>query len=127
MKRCLVVGADAERTAAAIPREIYEVTIGSIADASSADLVVLNGIWLARLRPLSGIGNALDGAITSYLIAHGILEESDLPRLNLDELAGTPGIERKAFHSFVRDLARSGRYPDAVRLQDFVVRRGIFL
>ena len=131
MKTCVVVAGDAERAAAiaaAIPR-VYDVR--PIEQLATADLIVLdvNGEakWLTPLRPLATITESNDEAITRYLREHGILDVADLARLNLDELAIAPDVAPRALGRFVRDLSRSGRYPDASRLQEFVVRRGIFV
>lgn len=77
--------------------------------------------------PLAGVidSSAMDAHVRAHLERRGILAESDLPRLDLDELASAVG--RPALHRFVRELARSGRYPHAEQLQDFLVRRGIFI
>ena len=119
MRRCVVIG-----EATAVPRDLYEVTTDRNAIAT-ADLVIVDGVWFARLRPLGGLTE--DPALVRYLLEHGILETGDLQRLDLDHLALAPGITRQALHPFVRELARSGRFPQPDRLQDFVIRRGIFL
>lgn len=125
MKRtCVVVAADPEATAAAIPRELYDVTTDRAA-IPTADVLVIDGVWFSRLRPLEGMSD--DEAILHHLRERGILESSDLGRLNLDELAAAPGVTRQPLHRFIRDLSRSGRYPDTNRLQEFIIRRGIFV
>ena len=77
--------------------------------------------------PLAGVidSAAIDAHVRAHLERRGIIAESDLPRLDLDELAADVG--RPALHRFVRELARSGRYPHEQKLQDFLVRRGIFI
>lgn len=131
MKTCVVVAATPERAAAiaaSIPR-VYDVR--PVEHLASADLVVMdvNGeaVWLTPLRPLATITETHDEAITRYLREHGILEVADLARLNLDELATAPNVGPRALGRFVRDLSHSGRHPDAARLQEFIVRRGIFV
>ncbi|HYC90646.1 MAG TPA: hypothetical protein VEO54_15630 [Thermoanaerobaculia bacterium] len=125
MKRtCVVVATDPEATAASIPRELYDVTTDRAA-IPAADVLVIDGVWFSRLRPLEGMSD--DEAILLHLRERGILETSDLGRLNLDELAAAPGVTRQPLHRFIRDLSRSGRYPDTNRLQEFIIRRGIFV
>jgi hypothetical protein len=131
MKTCVVIAADDERGAAAaagVPRDFYEVTTDRAAVAT-ADLLVIDGVWFSRLRPLSGIieAGAIDEAILRHLRERAILEAADLLRLDLDALAAAPGVTRQPLHRFVRELARSGRFPDPDRLQEFIVRRGIFV
>ncbi len=77
--------------------------------------------------PLAGVidSAAIDAHVRAHLERRGIIAESDLPRLDLDELAADVG--RPALHRFVRELAKSGRYPHEQKLQDFLVRRGIFI
>ena len=77
--------------------------------------------------PLAGVidSAAIDAHVRSHLERHGILGESDLPRLDLDDLAAAVG--RPALQRFMRELARSGRYPHEQKLQEFLVRRGIFV
>ena len=125
-RKCVVIAAaaDAERAVAAIPRELYDVTTDRAALAT-ADVLVIDDVWFSRLRPLDGLAD--DEAILRHLRERGILETSDLPRLNLDELAAAPGVTRQPLHRFIRDLSRSGRYPDTNRLQEFIIRRGIFV
>ncbi|HVG23247.1 MAG TPA: helix-hairpin-helix domain-containing protein [Thermoanaerobaculia bacterium] len=115
-RRCVIVGAPAE-----VPPELYEIT----ADIAGADIAIIDGVWFSRLRPLGGIAD--DEAIAQHLRERGVLDFADLERLNLDELAAAPGVGRQALHRFVRDLSRSNRYPDANRLQEFIIRRGIFV
>lgn len=126
MKTCVVIAQDADRITATIP-DVY--TVLPPEQIASADLIIMdiNGeaVWLTRLRPLAAIANDLDDTVAQYLRTHGILETGDLPRLNLDELAAA--VTPRALQRFVRDLSRSGRYPDATRLQEFIVRRGIFV
>jgi hypothetical protein len=112
-RRCVIVGPSVE-----LP-DAYEVT----QDVATADLAIIDGVWFAKLRPL----DTDDEAIASFLRDRGILEEKDLTRLDLDELAHAPGVTRQALQRFVRDLSHSGRYPDANRLQEFIIRRGIFV
>jgi hypothetical protein len=119
MRRCVVIGPDV-----AVPRDLYEVT-NDPAAIPSADIVIVNGVWFTRLRPLDGMAD--DEAILGYLRDRGILEVADLPRLELDDLASSPGVTRQSLHRFVRELAHSGRHPQPDRLQDFIVRRGIFV
>lgn len=115
-RRCVVIGDGAE-----VPPDLYEVT----SDIPAADLVIVDGVWFSRLRPLGGIVD--DESILRHLRERGILDFSDLDRLDLDALAGAPGVGRHALHRFVRELSRSGRYPDSNRLQEFIIRRGIFV
>jgi len=77
--------------------------------------------------PLAGVidSAAIDAHVRAHLERRGILGESDLPRLDLDDLAADVG--RPALHRFVRELARSGRYPHEQKLQDFLIKRGIFI
>ena len=77
--------------------------------------------------PLEGVidSAAIDGHVRAHLERRGIIAESDLSQLDLDELASAVG--RPSLHKFVRELARSGRYPHEQKLQDFLVRRGIFI
>ena len=76
--------------------------------------------------PLGGVIDSRRSTRTCARIssARGIIAESDLPRLDLGELASD--VARPALHRFVRELARSGRYPHEEK-QDFLVRRGIFI
>ncbi|HEX6082903.1 MAG TPA: hypothetical protein VF266_00155 [Thermoanaerobaculia bacterium] len=120
----MVIAADEERAVAAIPRELYDVTTDRAALAT-ADVLVIDDVWFSRLRPLDGLAD--DEAILRHLRERGILETSDLPRLDLDALATAPGVTRQPLHRFIRELSRSGRYPDTNRLQEFIVRRGIFV
>lgn len=120
MRTCVVIGEGATN----IPREHYQVTTDRAAIAT-ADLLILDGVWFTRLRPLGGLAD--DEAILQFLRERGILEVSDLGRLNLDELAAAPGVGRQPLHRFVRELSRGGRYPDTNRLQEFIIRRGIFV
>jgi hypothetical protein len=113
-RRCAIVGRPVE-----VSSDLYEITT----DVAAADIVIVEGVWFSRLRPL----DADDDAIAAYLRERGILEPHDLDRLNLDELAMAPGVGRQALHRFIRDLSRSGRYPETNRLQDFIIRRGIFV
>lgn len=115
-RRCVVIGGGAD-----VPSALYEVTT----DVAAADLAIVDGVWFSRLRPLGGLAD--DDAILRHLRDRGILDFSDLDRLNLDELAAAPGISRHALHRFVRDLSRSGRHPDPNQLQEFIIRRGIFV
>lgn len=77
--------------------------------------------------PLAGVidAAAIDAHVRAHLERRGILAESDLPRLDLDDLAAD--VARPALHRFVRELAHSGRYPHEQKLQDFLVKRGIFI
>lgn len=77
--------------------------------------------------PLAGVidSAAIDAHVRTHLERRGILAESDLPRLDLDDLAAD--VTRPALHRFVRELARSGRYPHEQKLQDFLIKRGIFI
>jgi hypothetical protein len=79
--------------------------------------------------PLAGVvpSDALDEHVRAFLGRNGIASAADLVRLRLDDLAAAPGVTRHALTRFVRELARSERYPDAAALQDFLVRRGIFI
>jgi len=77
--------------------------------------------------PLAGVldSAAMDAHVSAHLERRGILAESDLPRLDLDDLAAD--VPRPTLHRFVRELARSGRYPHQQKLQDFLIKRGIFI
>ena len=77
--------------------------------------------------PLEGVidSAAMDAHVHRHLERRGILAESDLPRLDLDDLAAD--VPRPTLHRFVRELARSGRYPNQQKLQDFLIKRGIFI
>jgi hypothetical protein len=77
--------------------------------------------------PLEGVidSAAMDAHVHKHLERRGILAESDLPRLDLDDLAAD--VPRPTLHRFVRELARSGRYPNQQKLQDFLIKRGIFI
>jgi hypothetical protein len=123
MRTCVVLGADAERVAATIPRDLYSVTTDRAA-VPTADVLVIDDVWFSRLRPLDGMAD--DEAILRYLRQRGILDFTDLERLNLEELATAPGVARQPLQRFVRALSRSGRHPAPDRLQEFVIRRGIF-
>jgi hypothetical protein len=112
-RRCVIVGKSVD-----VP-DAYEITT----NIAEADIAIVDGVWFSRLRPL----DTDDEAIAGFLRERGILESEDLKRLDLDELATSPGVGRQALHRFVRDLSRSGGYPDANRLQEFIIRRGIFV
>ena len=114
MRRCVVIGAAVE-----VPRGLYEITT----DVATADIAIVDGVWFSRLRPLDGMAD--DESLLAYLRERGILEVSDLGRLDLDDLAAHVG--RQPLHRFIRELSRSGRHPDANRLQEFIIRRGIFV
>ncbi|HEY0371041.1 MAG TPA: hypothetical protein VGD79_03525 [Thermoanaerobaculia bacterium] len=77
--------------------------------------------------PLAGVidSAAIDAHVRTHLERRGILAEADLKHLDLDDLAAS--VARPALHRFVRELARSGRYPNEQKLQEFLVRRGIFI
>ena len=79
--------------------------------------------------PLAGVvpAEALDDHVRAFLGRNGISSVADLGRLRLDDLAAAPGVTRHALTRFVRELARSERYPDTAALQDFLVRRGMFI
>jgi hypothetical protein len=79
--------------------------------------------------PLEGVvaPEAMHQPVSDYLATNGIHAEQDLARLDLNALAAAPGVTRESLTRFVRALARSGRYPDADALQEFLVRRGIFV
>ncbi|HWL73172.1 MAG TPA: hypothetical protein VNQ74_04825, partial [Burkholderiaceae bacterium] len=83
----------------------------------------------ASSPPLNGVvaPEAIDQPVSSYLSSNGIHTAQDLTRLKLDDLATAPGVDRASLTRFVRALSRSERYPDAQALQDFLVRRGIFI
>jgi hypothetical protein len=80
-----------------------------------------------RGAPLAGIIDTLDAAIRAYLEQNDILAAADLRRLQLDELASAPDVTRHALRAFLRDLDRSGRFPEPEALQQFLIRRGIFI
>jgi hypothetical protein len=97
-------------------------------DVSRDDLLaMIRGATRPFAPPLAGVidAAAIDGHVRAHLERRGILAEGDLPRLDLDDLAAS--VARPALHRFVRELARSGRYPHQEKLQDFLVRRGIFI
>ena len=77
--------------------------------------------------PLEGVidSAAMDAHVRAHLERRGILDIVDLPRLDLDDLAA--GVPRPTLHRFVRELARSGHYPHEQKLQDFLIKRGIFI
>jgi hypothetical protein len=79
--------------------------------------------------PLAGVvtAEAMDEPVRAFLAGKGIRSAGDLGRLRLDDLVTAPGVTRQALTRFVRELARSERYPDPDALQDFMVRRGIFI
>ena len=64
---------------------------------------------------------AVDPTVQAYLEAHGI---TTADQLNLDDLAAA--VPRNALRAFLRELERSRAY-DEKKLQDFMIRRGIFL
>jgi hypothetical protein len=80
-------------------------------------------------RPLSGVvaAEAIDEPVRAFLAGNAIRAEGDLGRLRLEDLGAAPGVTRQALSRFVRELARSERYPDPDALQEFMVRRGIFI
>ncbi|HKO58657.1 MAG TPA: hypothetical protein VJ276_22515 [Thermoanaerobaculia bacterium] len=80
-----------------------------------------------RGAPLAGIVNAMDDALRAFLEQHDILTAADLRRLDLDALAQAPNVTRQALRAFLRDLDRSGRFPDPEAMQQFLIRRGIFI
>lgn len=90
-------------------------------------LAALAGATRPFAPPLAGVVDsaAMDAGVRTHLERQGILGEGDLGRLDFDALAAEVG--RPALHRFVRELARSGRYPHEQKLQDFLVRRGIFI
>src|SRR5215213_8756311 len=79
--------------------------------------------------PLKGVvpPEAMHQPVSDYLATNGIHAEQDLGRLDLNALAAAPGVTRDSLTRFVRALARSGSYPNADALQEFLVRRGIFV
>jgi hypothetical protein len=79
--------------------------------------------------PLAGVvpAEAMNEPLRTFLGSKGIVSAGDLKRLRLDDLIAAPGVTRQALTRFVRELAKSERYPDAEALQDFLVRRGIFI
>ena len=97
-------------------------------DATREELrSMIDGAGRPFAPPLAGVidSAAIDAHVRAHLERRGILAESDLPRLDLDDLAADVG--RPALHRFVRELARSGRYPHEQKLQDFLIKRGIFI
>lgn len=90
-------------------------------------LAMIGGAARPFAPPLAGVldGAAIDAHVRAHLERRGILAEGDLPRLDLDDLAAD--VARPALHRFVRELARSGRYPHEQKLQDFLIKRGIFI
>jgi hypothetical protein len=83
----------------------------------------------AAAVPLAGVvaAEAIEEPVRAFLAGKAIRTAGDLERLHLDDLDAAPGVTRQALTRFVRELARSERYPDPDALQDFVVRRGIFI
>jgi hypothetical protein len=80
-----------------------------------------------RGAPLAGVVDELDAAVRAYLEQHDILTAADLRRLKLEELAQAPDVTRHALRAFLKELDRSGRYPDPEAMQQFLIRRGIFI
>lgn len=79
--------------------------------------------------PLQGTiaADAIAPAVRDYLTVNRIQTAKDLGNLELNALAAAPGVTRESLTKFVRALARSERYPHADALQEFLVRRGIFI
>lgn len=76
---------------------------------------------------LAGVITGMDDAIRAYLEQNDIATIADLRRLKLDELATAPGVTRQALRGFLKELDRSERYPDPEALQQFLIKRGIFI
>ncbi len=128
---CMSPRASAADVQALFPADIV------IADVESGEGALWYALGAAHARrqppsqttpPLEGIvaAEAIDAQIRSYLEQNGIVAARDLARLSLDGLAAS-GVTRPALTRFVRELARSGRYPDDEALQQFLIRRGIFI
>jgi hypothetical protein len=81
------------------------------------------------VEPLAGVVSAdsMNDSVRDYLVRANVIAPKDLGRLNLDALASAPGVDHRSLARFVRALAKSERYPNAELLQDFLVRRGIFI
>jgi hypothetical protein len=81
------------------------------------------------LEPLAGVvsSDAMHENVRDFLVRANVIGPKDLARLNLDALATAPGVDHRSLARFVRALAKSERYPNAEVLQDFLVRRGIFI
>ncbi len=86
-------------------------------------------VELAALDPLAGVvsSDSIDAPVRDFLVRANVISAKDLVRLNLDALAAAPGVDHRSLARFVRALARSERYPNGDALQDFLVRRGIFI
>ncbi|HET7437370.1 MAG TPA: hypothetical protein VFN10_21875 [Thermoanaerobaculia bacterium] len=99
------------------------------ASAPAGEAVLPFAALFAHAAVLKGVVDAaaIEPPVRDYLAAHGILSARDLERLDLDALAAAPSIGRTALRRFVRELAKSERYPDAEKLKEFLVRRGIFV
>jgi len=104
-----------------------ELTRDALAVAIHDATVPFADVARSVVAPLSGVLDdaALDAAVRGHLERRGIVRESDLARLDFEDLAAD--VPRPALHRFVRELARSGRYPDPAKLQEFLIRRGIFI
>lgn len=116
---------------APLPFENADV-VATMADAeAAAERVAREGRSPIRQRPapLAGIvdSSAIDESVRRFLDLNRIRTKDDLGKLDLDALAAQPGVTRNGLHAFVRALARSGKFPNEEALQDFVIRRGIFL
>lgn len=86
-------------------------------------------IELVVLEPLTGVvtSESMNEPVRDFLVRANVIGAKDLGRLNLDALAAAPGVDHRSLSRFVRALAKSERYPNAEMLQDFLVRRGIFI
>jgi hypothetical protein len=120
MRSCVVYAADEDvpEIRAALQQLGFEVTFLAHHPTNPGAAAPLNGV----LAP-----DAMHEAVRTHLALNGIQTANDLGRLKLDDLASAPGVTRESLTRFVRALARSERYPDAEALQDFLVRRGIFV
>ena len=56
-----------------------------------------------------------------------VFTAADLGDLDLNALTAAPGMTRHALTAFIRALSHSERFPDADKLRDFIIRRGIFV
>ncbi len=86
-------------------------------------------IEFVAVEPLTGVvsAEAMHDSVRDYLVRTSVIAAKDLGKLNLDALASAPGVDHRSLARFVRALAKSERYPNAEMLQDFLVRRGIFI
>ena len=101
--------------------------MGKAAVNDEAEIDRARPVWAAA--PLTDILEpaAIGEPVRHYLQSQKIFVARDLGSLDLDGLAAAPGMTRHALTAFVRALAHSERFPDADKLRDFIIRRGIFV